>query len=52
LSLNDTEITDAGLKEFKLKTLMKISIRGCKKVTRAGLNALKTLNPKMAIEGP
>jgi len=52
LNLNETDISDAGLKELKIKTLAKVSLRGCKKVTRSGVAALKAQNPKMIIEGP
>ena len=53
LSVNDTAITDAGLKEPQVQVVLsKVSLRGCKKVTKAGVAALKMLNPKMVIEGP
>ena len=52
LNLNDTAITDAGLKELKTKVLGKLSLRGCKKVTKAGIAAIKAQNPKVIIEGP
>ena len=52
LSLSDTVVTDAGLKELRSKMLTKVSVRGCKKVTRSGIAALKALNPKVVIDGP
>jgi Leucine-rich repeat (LRR) protein len=52
LDLAENDITDAGLKELKLKSLTSVSVKGCKKVTRVGVAALKALNPKMVVEGP
>ena len=52
LNLSDTAVTDAGLKELKTKVLVKLSVRGCKKVTKAGLAAIKAQNPKVVIDGP
>ena len=36
----------------KVKSLTKLSVRGCKKVTRSAVAALKSQNPKLIVEGP